>query len=454
MIRARKRFVQGGQWLVPLLLLLACADDRDQAPGLCDGRACPASCRSIAFESCDVRKTKCLQQILDAVICVRGTPGVLPEVRTLTESEYREELEAESEPKDAGTRLDGDEDAGVDDAGTPSQALDAKPDHWSVGLQLLGLLAPDTDSQTASTKSSVTSVAGFYSSIDRRITLIDRGVPLDDPDIQRNMAHELVHALQDQDLGLYELRTRGSWSDDGQFASGCLVEGEANLYEELAWQLLNRRTLDVSGLKESIVRNLKYYRRGVVSDASPYYEIWSLRYPVGTSYLIDAWRHGGNWEVQSLHEAPPNASIQWMVGYEANQTRREHLVLPLACPLAAVPKDYELYSRDSLGPFVLFAFLGHTLLDGGVYASEEHWRNAQHWRQDSFTLFSGPNGETAVSYRIRFDDEDLAVRLASALRNVTGRSLTVHRSGAEIEILAAEDSSVLVDWKTDPKHCE
>lgn len=433
-----------------LLPLLACADDDSNDSSPCGDRRCPADCRALATGSCDVLQESCQERILDAVVCVRGTPGVLPSIRTLTEDEYRAML-AEDGSTDAGLDA-GSDDAGVEpDAGATAFVDDAR--HWYVGLQLLGLLAPDIDPWEAAIDDTVSFLAGSYDSQEQRITLIDRGEPQDDWSAQKLMAHELVHALQDQTFGLPEFRERGPSSTDGQFAGGCLTEGDASLYGDLAWALLNGVSLEESYWDDSLAGELKGTRRDVLESVVPYTTMWQLRYPVGTRYLLDVWRDGGNWAVQSLFEAPPTSAIHWMIGFAENQARREHLVLPLACNRAAVPPGYERLEAYSLGAPVFFAFLGRALRDDGRFESEAHWRNAQHWRQDSFSLFVGPAGETAVSYRVRLDDAELADELAQAIANVSSGSQTARRTGDEIEVLAAEDPVVLRDWWTDPTAC-
>lgn len=429
------------------LLLLACADDASRR---CEEEPCPSACDDLTVGSCDVLKASCRRRILNAVICVRGTPGVAPHVRTLTEDEYRRELEGDA-GADGGRSDDADDAGARSDAAVPTR--EAASPHWDAALKLLGLLDPEVDSETASIDEAVGDVSGFYDPRTHDITLIDRGMRLDSDGSMHAMAHELVHALQDQEVGLTEAWDRAPGSMDGRFAHGCLVEGDAELYAQLAWARLQGVALRAVDWDTSLSWSLKYARRDVVQSASPYLNVWQLRYPVGERYVLDTWRYGGNWQVRSLYEAPPTSSIHWVVGFEANRARRDHLVVPLACDRAAAPAHYERAGVYSLGALPLFAFLGHVLRDDGRFESEEHWRNVEHWRQDSLALFAGPDGETAVSYRIRFDDERLAEEIADALRAVTTPRLAVRREGAEIEVLAAEDADVLTGWKTDPDAC-
>jgi len=204
----------------------------------------------------------------------------------------------------------------------------------------------------------------------------------------------------------------------------------------------------------SLRHRLKHTRRAVGSAAAPYAATWRLRYPVGARYLFDAYRQDGHWAVQALFEAQPSSTIHWMVGYAENEARREHLVLPLACDLASTPPGYRVENEASLGAAVLYAFLAHGLREpDGVLTSEEQWRNALRWRQDSFSVFTNDAGQVAVSYRVRFADEDLAARLAAELANSTVVALRIVQHDEELELLAAEDPALLDGWQTDPAAC-
>jgi hypothetical protein len=207
----------------------------------------------------------------------------------------------------------------------------------------------------------------------------------------------------------------------------------------------------------AIARRWRDYIKGerseVVRDDSPYASLWQLHYPLGLAYLHAAFIHGGNWEVQTLFESPPISSIHWLVGYDENTTRHEHLVLPLACTHATIPQGYERHAEYTLGPIAFYALLGHNLVHDGVYDVERHWQNAMHWREDGLTIFTTKLGQVALSYRVRLDDAQLAKSLADALSAAPTLSVHAHASGDELEVLAADDATILTSFETDPMSC-
>lgn len=449
--------------LLAMLVIAAlgsgCGDD--DAETQCGDRPCPRNCTGLSGPACDVLDPSCRQRVLEALICVRGTPGLLPDIRVLSEDELRSEL-LDAGPHDAGNDpgFNNDEDAG-DDGVSPTTGLDAgtaqtssEHDPWSAALQLLGLLPLDSDSRSASIDEGSDSIAGYYNPDQRRITLVRRDEPQNDWSAVSLFAHELVHALQDQSLGLHELGRRLPQAWDGRFAHDSLIEGEGNLYGALALALLQGVRFDSAYFAAQQRASLKYGRRHVLDSPAPYSALWHLHYPIGTSYLFDAFRDGGNWAVQRIFEAPPTSTIHLMVGYEQNAVRREHLVLPLRCDKAAAPPGYRSDSVSSLGATFLYAFLGHTLVgQDQITDSELHWRNALHWRQDSLSIFVNAAHEVAVSYRVRFDDAGLTQQLASLLAGNPRVALKVAARDDQLELIAAEDPSLVDTWQADPDEC-
>jgi hypothetical protein len=432
--RCRRR----GASLVSLLratasvLVLLCACD-DEGPSSCGPEGCSSECRALTGETCDLLEADCRQRILDAVICVRGTPGTMPEVRTITEEEYWAELTPE--PSDM--------DAGVDDS---------VPNPFVRALRLLRMWPLEQAPAETVAEVTLTNTAAYYESWLQRITLVDRGTAEYGKFAYTRLAHELVHALQDQTFGLEVLGDRLSGSADAYAAERCLTEGEASLYSELAFELLSGLALRPEDF--DFEGHLKYTRSRILESEASYLLADDLAYPVGTRYLFDAWTDGGPSAVTDLYWAPPPSAIHWMHGYAAGNDRGEPLLLSLACANAAAPEGYEYYYGDSLGPFYLFAFLGHNLREDGVYETARFWQESMGWRQDELTVFDAEPARTALSWRVRFDSAERAKALARELEALVEPDLVVHVRGSEIEILASDDPATLEGWSgTDSTAC-
>ncbi len=462
-----------------LLSISGCPEDDALAIRHCRPDKCPDTCSGLSRGLCDISKKGCQETIFDAVQCVRGTSGQMPPVKTITKEEYREHLEdyyrtsdevaldggvGDGEPTDAGSPHRNEPDAGDQatrnaDGGAPDES-EQKADsvmHWQAALSLLGLMPPADDFMDARIDIDVDNILGFYSSKDKAITLIDNNLQLDDDGAMLRLAHEFVHALQDQEVGLIDFTEREVNSTDTSISRGCLIEGEAELYQDLAWALLNEIPVEDLFWEEGYDTNLKYDRRRVLVSTAPFdAAVGYLWYTIGGRYTKEAWLHNGNWEVQSLYDSLPSSSIYWMVGYEANQGREEHWQLPLACWQATAPRGYEVYDHDTFGPLILFTFLGIISERDEVFASEKAWNDALQWRGDRiFVFYEEATSATAVSWRIRFQDRNIAryyeSRIAQNERNLDLRPVV---RGDELEIMASDDGEVLDEWEgTDPDGC-
>jgi len=415
--------------------LLGCGDDAAAPSRVCGEEGCSAECAELRGDNCDILDDTCRQRIFDAVVCVRGTPGEMPGVRTLTPDEYRAEL------------LDGaDEDAGVDEQ--------AAADAWSTGLSLVGLVDPSESTTSAAIDDQTENVGGYYNADTRRITLIDRDRAEDSDEAQAVLAHELVHALQDQEMGLYEVSARTGSSTDSRYARSALIEGEAMLYEDLAVTLLRGLDVDSGYWDVYLDRYLKFARGEVAISRSPVAALWRLNYPVGARFVTDAWLDGGNRATQGLYWAPPQSLIYWIHGYASLQERMGQLVRPLACNFAAAPSGYELHDSDSLGAYAVYGLLAHTLVDDGIHPIEAAWQDALAWRQDSFSVFVSAEASVAVSWRIRVESDGVAERVADQLRSDASIELKTIARGSEVELLAAESAELLDAWDgTAPDAC-
>jgi hypothetical protein len=398
---------------------------------------------SLAGGDCNTLDQTCRERIFAAVRCVHGGSGEPPIVRVLTEEEVRAEAEANEDNDvdvdagaDAGVPDDAAADAGTD-AGAPDDEI-ARAQTWDTAWRLLGLRLPVTATQ------DVTSyLGGYYEPREQRITLVDRGEGGASVRAQRVLAHELLHALQDQQVGLSEVERRTSRTTDAQLARGCLVEGEAVLYEDLAWSLLRGLSVDPASWELDLAARLKYARDTVAASDAPIDQLWQLRYAVGAQWLADLYRREGTHAVQALYDAPPSTTAYWMLG---GNEEGPPLSTPLACDDAAHLSAFERVGTDSLGAFALFAFLAHNLADDGIYPTELSWQRALTWRQDRIEVFRSIDGVTALSWRIAFETQGAAENVADALESAA-LGLRVQSANRELEIVAADDMQVLTRWK-------
>jgi hypothetical protein len=177
--------------LTAVLLLFGCGSDPD------DGGP----------PICDIRSSECQSRVYEATAQLRGhgVPG-RPEVRIATLDGLSEELRSETQAND-----------------TP-EAL-----QWWRAYELLGLVKPAQSPGDVMIDEWLRNVVAFYSDETKRVTIVDRGESVNPRQASYILAHEFVHALQDQQLDLKAFTKRWSKSTDSSLGIRSLVEGEATI---------------------------------------------------------------------------------------------------------------------------------------------------------------------------------------------------------------------------------
>ncbi|MFB6117430.1 Hvo_1808 family surface protein [Halosegnis sp.] len=191
-------------------------------------------------------------------------------------------------------------------------------------FEALFLVDEDTDSLAVQQSNRGSSVAGFYVPSQDRIVVIYGGETPDLPG-EGTLAHELVHALQDQhfDLGSITASTR-----DGQNANNGLIEGDANLVQDrygancgAAWSCLDAPAGGSGGGGDLHV--------GV-------YVLSFFPYSDGPGF-VDYYQKRGGWERVNEMYADPPASAEQVIHPEKYAVDRDR------------PTDIRLADRTSDG---------------------------------------------------------------------------------------------------------
>lgn len=390
-----------------LLLALACA--------LC---GCG---RTEQLEACNIATSDCQESIYYAVMRLRGDGwdpfDGLPPIHTITLAQYKKQLIAE-------------------DAAQTPQDPNAPPkfDAWSTSLQALGLVTPSKSAGQASIDSRVNNVAAFYSSATRKVTVIDRGQNRNDRPDTTLLAHELVHAFQDNELSG---DIHGA-STDGSFTGRALIEGEAVLYEHLAGA-------EIDGVEPQQLDWKKYYgdwtkglRKQVPDNKSPFYAVSWFVYPFGAGLLTQGWLDAGNAKVRKLAEDFPTRSLDLMIANDGGGHASD--VPALSCSVDAPSTTFAQVGFDRFGAMQLYAFLSAN----GVEESRA-WSLGKHWREDLIWVFGDEKAmQAAVTWRIRMTDRKTADAVVDAAN--TRQTLHAERDGNDVVIAGSNAADVLADW--------
>jgi hypothetical protein len=187
--------------------------------------------------------------------------------------------------------------------------------------ELVGLYPPGIDLKAASLKLLKSQVAGFYDPHGKQMVLVEGGANLGlwnattEFVIQRDvvgemlLAHELTHALQDQNLDLESRMDKVKNDDDRALALKTVAEGDATL-AGFAFAV-GRMDDNVASV---LADNLKQLPSALAAEDPDTPEGLSapllFQYSEGVRFVGEAYRRGGWNAVDALYRNPPQSSHQ------------------------------------------------------------------------------------------------------------------------------------------------
>lgn len=344
------------------------------------------------LQTCDIRQSDCQLDVLLAVQDVRGQiwdPWLdPPPMRVISEDEYRSEVVAARERslRESGGR-----------------------DLMTEALKLLSMIDPD-ETPSEETDFRVATVAAYYNAVQREVTIIDRKQSGREKEDVQTLAHELVHAAQDRDIGFDRLY-RNVNSQDSSRAVSVLLEGEATVYALLVdakqielpiglvdWRILSRWTEDV--------------RQGVFDSRSPYRVAnTELVYPLGGEYVGAVYEAEGPLGVRRVFDSPPRTTMHYMVGRDDMLSRAQPPAW--SCGVPDAPTGLSVASGDELGGLNAYAFATRVF-----QAERQAWSTAQAWTGDRFYIYASESDETALAvvWLMRFQSPETAELYQTAIQ--------------------------------------
>jgi len=392
---------------LPVLLALApaCSEDEPADPDALLGEA--TDCGGYELEPCDVVEPACWERIAEIAACQWGGPGtppLLPEVSTLTESEYRASLTT-----DANAEADVEQLGAFDDV-----------------LVLLGLADPADASVEASVDRSADAIAAFYDFTSKTITVVDHGEEVDLASADATLLHELIHAQQDAAHDLAGVLDDTQPTTDALTSARVLFEGEAQFQQTVFEVGLARIPVDAS----SFERGLDSVRRAAQDDlfmgpSVLFTTLQFLPYTYGPEWMYRLWLNGGTGGIQSQYEKVPTNLLGVLA---AAWDKPAPKVALTAFPIANVfytgappSEGSELIpiGTDRLGAWTVYVA---ARLAGEEGLAEDL---ALGWRGDQLDVYQLDAGGNAGRWRLQFDSEahaDTFGQLLSKNPQITART--------------------------------
>lgn len=280
-------------------------------------------------------------------------------------------------------------------------------------MALLGLMV-SSEGISENVRERWARVAAFYDSDEDRITILDRGRPLDGPGAAFLLLHEVVHAMQHAEVDLNDERHYPT--SDNSLAFSGKIEGEAVLYKDLAELEAYGRDPDDTDWDAVFQQFEDREWKAARADASPWnFASTRFSYAFGGDYVNRAWRAGGNAAVRQLYATLPSSTREILAGWGAaapgGASWTEN---PDEIGMPVLPAEFEHVTLHHLGAWFFEVWKDLWNVDG----KHSSRFTDSGFAGDVLTVFRFPaTGDVAGFWRLRFGTPEPAAALVASLRS-------------------------------------
>jgi len=283
----------------------------------------------------------------------------------------------------------------------------------------LGFMKPETDLKKLLIDLYTEQVAGFYDPERKELFLIGQG---GGPEQEMVMAHELVHALQDQHFDLYRLHKAVQKNDDRALALTGLIEGDATLAmtsylfrQQMGLPMPVERLPDVGQLfrMQAKLGAMMGGSQQMANAPKVITENMLFGYTDGASFCQTLVRKSKSYEsVTAAFSDLPESSEQILHPKKYLDKDRRDLPIAVSMPDLAksLGKGWKSLYDNVMGE------LNTRLMFEETIGSSRATRPAEGWGGDRFQVLEGPGGALLLAWVWVGDTVEDAQEFAAAYR--------------------------------------
>ncbi len=304
-------------------------------------------------------------------------------------------------------------------------------------------------------------IAGFYDPHEKEMVLVEGATPVPWTDrmlefmVQRDLvndmllAHELTHALQDQNFALQDKLDQLKDNSDAELALKSVAEGDATIagFAYVAGRMDN----SIADTLSSSMKNLPETFAAESKDTPE-----GLGYPLifqyseGVRFVREAYKRGGWKAVDALYSKPPQSTQQII----DPSLYFDHPLAPVEVEVAGyqtILKDWTNADADTFGELSL-----QIILRLGYGKDAPEVAVAHKWAGDRMAILAH-GADIAVLWIVVFRDDDPARRFEESYRKLLDRTRAstphhIERRGKAVLVITgaiAAQSSTLAPavWK-------
>ncbi len=292
---------------------------------------------------------------------------------------------------------------------------------------LTGLYPKGLDLKAASLKLLKSQVAGFYDPHGKEMVLVEGGSNVGITNsvaqfmIQRDivgemlLAHELTHALQDQNFDLESSLDKVKDDDDRALALKSVAEGDATMagFAYAVGRMDNSTA-------ETLTNSLKRLPQALKTDAPDTPEGLStpllFQYSEGVRFVAEAYRRGGWAAVDALYRNPPQSSHQVLHPELYFDTPTPTPRIELA-GYDRILSDWKVADSDTFGELLL-----RVILERNLGKQSNDVALAMRWVADRMIMLQRGH-DVSVIWMLEFSDAPTASRFAVVYQALLDRLL-------------------------------
>ncbi len=310
-------------------------------------------------------------------------------------------------------------------------------------LKLFGLLPPDLDYGAFITSLLTEQVAGFYDHVRKELHIADWLAPMLQEPV---MAHEIFHAIQDQEWGGGALIDSKKYSHDAVLAHAALMEGDATVVMFNYQQSLAGNETDITEspffvnmIATSIPMQMATPQFPVMSVAPDYLK-QSLVFPYQQGLLfIAALRQAGmSWaDVRKVYADPPQSTEQ-VLHPERYHPKRD---VPSEVTFPVLVPGFKRAWDGTAGEFHYRQLLLSQLSAADAAAGADGW-------DGDFTALETDGARAFVAAALTWDAEAEAEAFVKAAEQVHAKrkgpkpTQRLTRTGSEVFLVLSDDAAL------------
>jgi hypothetical protein len=282
------------------------------------------------------------------------------------------------------------------------QYTDEEIRNVSTGLSAFGLLPPDFPLKDTYINLLGEQIAAFYDQHQHKLFMF-QDASLENAQNRVILAHELTHALQDQNFGLLKLPLEQKDNDDAAAAASALIEGDATLVmsqymaKDLTWHTFADTVTYSATQSMEQIRKAPHYLR----------EMLVFPYIKGQQFCTAVFARGGFPALSAVYADPPSSTAQILHPEKYFPETREN-------PIPVNFADTTFRGEKPLDENVL-GEMGCRILFSRSAAADTADDTAAGWRGDRYLVFDHGN---VLVWRTIWRSSEAATAAVAAFRSV------------------------------------